>query len=77
MSRPKSGYGSRYQCPDCRQNVDRNQPYHRVGPWVTHAGCRAFCVLCGREITPPMLGKAHTVSVWCGEPCHTACKEAQ
>lgn len=77
MPRYPYGYGSRYKCPDCHQSVNRAQPYHKVGPWSVHPGCKILCVLCGELMEPPPIGKAHTIAVWCDEPVHTACKEAQ
>jgi len=75
MPRPHYGFGSRYKCPGCGKNVEQGAGYKRLGPFSLHPQCRVSCHLCGEGITPPPVGKAHTVAAFNGDPVHAACKK--
>jgi len=77
MPRLYGGFGSRYKCPTCRQSVNREAGYKRYGAWSAHKGCTVTCALCEKEIPEPAIGSGHLVAAYCGEPVHSACKEAQ
>lgn len=75
MPRPGAGFGSRYKCPTCKQNVDANSGYKRYGGWSAHRGCQVTCALCRKKIEEPPIGSGQLIAAWCGEPVHRSCKE--